>query len=55
MERKLAFIQRMEDAFTEPQLDKVIEIIQGLVATPDQLDIIHGLLYEMPPQKNKAA
>jgi hypothetical protein len=54
-ERKLAFIQGMEDAFTEPQLEKVIEIIQGLVAKPEQLDIIHGLLYEKPLQKSKAA
>jgi hypothetical protein len=54
-ERKLAFVQGMEDAFTEPQLDKVIDIIHGLAAKPDQLDIIHGLLHEKPLQKNKAA
>lgn len=52
-EHKLAFIQGMEESFTEPQLDKVIEIIQGLAAKPEQLDIIHGLLYEKPPQKIK--
>lgn len=54
-ERKLAFIQGMEEAFTEPQLNKAIEIIQALVAQPQQLDVIHGLLYEKPVQRNKAA
>ena len=54
-QRKLVFMQGMEDAFTEPQLDKVIQIIQGLAAKPEQLEIIHGLLYEKPPQRNKAA
>lgn len=45
----------MEDAFTVSQLEKVMLIIQGLAAQPDQFDIIHGFLYEMPPQGNKAA
>lgn len=54
-ERKLAFIEGMEEAFTEPQLNKAIEIIQALVAQPQQLDIVHGLLYEKPAQRNKAA
>ena len=52
--RKLVFIQGMEDAFTEPQLIKVIEIIQGLAAQPDQLDIIYRLLYEKPLKKKQS-
>jgi hypothetical protein len=54
-EYKLEFFRNMEEAFTMQQLEKVVEIIKGLAASPDQIDDIHGLLYEQPSQNNKAA
>lgn len=52
---KLAFFREMEDAFTVPQLEKVIQVVQGLAANPDQLDVIHGLLHDGPIKNNQAA
>lgn len=52
---KLAFFKEMEDAFTVPQLEKVIQVIQGLAEKPDQLDVIHGLLHDGSANNNQAA
>lgn len=41
---KLRFFTQMEAAFTEHQLEKVIEIIQGLAASPQQVDTVHALI-----------
>lgn len=46
---RLHFIKSMETFFTEPQYEELIEIIQGLAANPDQVEIVHQLLY---PAKN---
>jgi hypothetical protein len=42
---KLAFFQRMEQAFDEQQLRKMLELINGLIANPEQLDTIYSLVY----------
>lgn len=42
--KKLNFFSQMEAAFDEDQLEKVIEIIDGLGASPEQIDIVHSLL-----------
>jgi hypothetical protein len=45
IEIKLAFFKEMEDAFPEPQLQEVFDIIKAMAAQPDQINIIHTLLY----------
>ncbi len=44
LQARLHFLTQMEAAFTEPQMEKVIEIIQGLMASPDQVDTVHALI-----------
>jgi hypothetical protein len=45
---KLAFFSQMEEAFTESQLEKVIDIIHRLAAEPNQVDTVHALLLANP-------
>lgn len=42
---KLDFFNQMEAAFSGNQLEKVIEIIQGLAADPQQIDTVHALIH----------
>lgn len=44
-QRKLIFFEQMEAAFSEKQMEKVIEIIQQLAADTSQVDTIHELLH----------
>lgn len=43
-QRKLNFFNQIEAAFDEDQLEKVIDIIHGLGASPEQIDTVHSLL-----------
>jgi hypothetical protein len=52
---KLAFLQQMEDAFTEDQLEKVVEIIQGLSAKKVLLDTVHELVIGEADKEKEAA
>lgn len=45
---KLAFFSQMEEAFTESQLEKVIDIVHRLAAEPNQVDTVHALLLSNP-------
>ena len=44
IEARLAFFKQMEDAFTEPQLEQVLEIIEQLSYQPHHLNTIYMLL-----------
>lgn len=46
---RLHFMKSMESFFTEPQYERVIEIIQGLAANTEHVETVHQLLY---PAKN---
>lgn len=47
---KLAFFREMEDNFSIEQLKQVCEIIKGMQAQPDQIQIVHSIFY---PPKSK--
>lgn len=55
IQKKLAFFQQMEEAFTMPQLEKAVEIIEQLSLQPEQLDTIYELLCAQSEKNNKAA
>lgn len=42
---KLAFFKEMEEAFTNPQLQQVVDIIKGMVLQPDQINAVYSLFY----------
>jgi hypothetical protein len=50
IQRKLNFFSQMEATFDEDQLERVIEIIHGLGASPEQIDTVHSLL--LPEDSN---
>lgn len=42
---KLAFLAQMEEVFNEDQMEQVIDIIEGLMAHPDQIATFHSFFY----------
>lgn len=50
---KLNFFNQMEAVFTEEQLNQVAEIIEQLICYPDQVPVIHELLYTSPPTRQE--